>query len=81
MTKDEWYKQLFDKLGSSRFRSRFHLAQKDIGYINEKGLDFENFRSRMFGGPKMRQQMMLPKKKQMIQQKKQKQNKTYKRKG
>ena len=50
MTKDEWYKQLFDKLGSSRFRSRFHLTQKDIGYINEKGLDFENFRSRMFGG-------------------------------
>jgi len=50
MTKDELYKQLFDKLGSSRFRSRFHLAQKDIGYINEKGLDFENFRSRMFGG-------------------------------
>ena len=27
MTKDEWYKQLFERLGNSRFRSRFHLKQ------------------------------------------------------
>ena len=39
MTKDEWYKQLFERLGNSKFRSSFHLKQKDIDYINEKGLD------------------------------------------
>ena len=39
MTKDEWYRQLFDRLDNSRFRSSFHLKQKDIDYINEKGLD------------------------------------------
>ena len=39
MTKDEWYRQLFERLGNSKFRSSFHLKQKDIDYINEKGLD------------------------------------------
>ena len=39
MTKDEWYKQLFERLGNSKFRSGFHLKQKDIDYINDKGLD------------------------------------------
>ena len=39
MTKDEWYKQLFERLANSKFRSSFHLKQKDIDYINEKGLD------------------------------------------
>lgn len=39
MTKEEWYKQLFERLGNSKFRSSFHLKQKDIDYINEKGLD------------------------------------------
>ena len=39
MTKEEWYNQLFLGLGSSKFRSSFHLKQKDIDYINEKGLD------------------------------------------
>ena len=39
MTKDEWYAKLFERLGNSRFRSRFHLKQKDIAYINEKGLE------------------------------------------
>lgn len=39
MTKDEWYHQLFEKLGNSKFRSSFHLKQKDIDYVNEKGLD------------------------------------------
>ena len=39
MTKDEWYKQLFEHLEASKFRSSFHLKQKDIDYINEKGLD------------------------------------------
>lgn len=37
MTKDEWYKQLFERLDKSKFRSSFHLKQKDIDYINEKG--------------------------------------------
>ncbi len=39
MTKEEWYAQLFERLGNSKFRSSFHLKQKDIDYINEKGLD------------------------------------------
>ena len=39
MTKDEWYKQLFEQLNNFKFRSSFHLKQKDIDYINEKGLD------------------------------------------
>ena len=39
MTKAEWYAQLFERLGNSKFRSSFHLKQKDIDYINEKGLD------------------------------------------
>ena len=39
MTKEEWYRQLFQKLGNSKFRSSFHLKQKDIDYINEKGMD------------------------------------------
>ena len=38
LTKDEWYKQLFERLGNSRFRSRFHLKQNNIDYIHEKGL-------------------------------------------
>ena len=39
MTKDEWYKQLFVRLDNSKFRSSFHLKQKEIDYIHEKGLD------------------------------------------
>lgn len=39
MTKDKWYKQLFERLNNSKFRSSFHLKQKDIDYINEKGLE------------------------------------------
>ena len=39
VTKEEWYKQLFEHLEASKFRSSFHLKQKDIDYINEKGLD------------------------------------------
>ena len=39
MTKDEWYKQLFERLDKSKFRSSFHLEQRDIDYINEKGID------------------------------------------
>ena len=39
MTKEEWYAQLFERLGRSKFRSGFHLTQKDIDYIHEKGLD------------------------------------------
>ncbi len=36
MTKEEI---LFDKLSKSKFRSRFHLRQKEIDYINDKGLE------------------------------------------
>ncbi len=36
MIKDEWYKQLFENLGKPTFRSRFHLKQADIEYINKK---------------------------------------------
>lgn len=39
MTKEEWYKQLIEHLEASKFRNSFHLKQKDIDYINEKGLD------------------------------------------
>ena len=39
LTKEEWYAQLFERLGRSKFRSGFHLTQKDIDYIYEKGLD------------------------------------------
>lgn len=39
MTKDEWYEQLFEHLGQSKFRDSFHLKQSDIDYIDEKGLD------------------------------------------
>jgi hypothetical protein len=39
MTKDEWYIQLFERLNHSKFRSSFHLKQKDIDYIKEKGMD------------------------------------------
>ena len=39
MTKEEWYKQLFEHLEASKFRSGFHLKQKDLDYINEKGMD------------------------------------------
>lgn len=39
MTKEEWYRQLFERIEHSRFRSSFHLKQKDIDYINEKGVD------------------------------------------
>ena len=41
MTKDEWYKQLFERLENSRFRSRFHLKQKDIDYIHENANNAE----------------------------------------
>ena len=39
MTKEEWYKQLFERLEASKVRSRFHLKQKDKDYIREKGMD------------------------------------------
>ena len=39
MTKEEWYEQLFMHLEASKFRSSFHLKEKDIAYIQEKGLD------------------------------------------
>ncbi len=31
--------QTLERLGKSSFRSKFHLSQKDIKYIEEKGMD------------------------------------------
>ena len=39
MTKEQWYSQLFEQLDKSKFRNSFHLKQKDIDYIDSKGLD------------------------------------------
>lgn len=39
MTKEEWYQQLFSRLEQSKFRSSFHLKEKDKAYIREKGMD------------------------------------------
>lgn len=39
MTKDEWYTQLFERLDNSKFRSGFHLKEKDREYVREKGLE------------------------------------------
>ena len=33
MTKDEWYKQLFERPDKSKFRSSFHLKQKLNKYL------------------------------------------------
>ena len=42
MTKDEWYAQLFERLGNSKFRSSFHLKEKDKGLetIRQHARDF-----------------------------------------
>ena len=39
MTKDEWYAQLFERLGNSKFRSSFHLKQANKEYVQEKGME------------------------------------------
>lgn len=36
---DEKIKNIFDKLSKSKFRSSFHLKDKDILYIENKGID------------------------------------------
>ena len=36
---DEKIKNIFDKLPKSKFRSSFHLKDKDILYIEDKGID------------------------------------------
>lgn len=33
------YNDMLNKLAKSKFRSSFHLKEKDINYINEKGYD------------------------------------------
>ena len=33
MTESEWFEQLFNRLSHSKFRSSFHLKQKDKEYI------------------------------------------------
>ena len=48
MTKEEWYRQLFERLGKSKFRSSFHLKQKDIEYIQQKGMDVIREHAREF---------------------------------
>lgn len=36
------YKEIFDSLSKSKFRSSFHLKAKDINYVDKKG--FENIK-------------------------------------
>ena len=48
MTKEEWYRQLFERLGRSKFRSGFHLKQKEIEYIQQKGMDVIREHAREF---------------------------------
>ena len=48
VTKEEWFTQLFDHLKHSKFRSSFHLKQRDIDYINEKGMDTIRVHARDF---------------------------------
>ena len=48
MTKEEWYRQLFERLGKSKFRSSFHLKQKEIEYIQQKGMDVIRKHAREF---------------------------------
>lgn len=37
MTESEWFEQLFNRISHSKFRSSFHLKQKDKEYIQAKG--------------------------------------------
>ena len=39
MTESEWFEQLFNRLSHSKFRSSFHLKQKDKEYIQAKGMN------------------------------------------
>lgn len=39
MTESEWFEQLFNRLSHSKFRSRFHLKQKEKEYIQAKEMD------------------------------------------
>ena len=39
MNREEWFAQLFTRMGNSKFRTSFKLKQKDIDYIHEKWLD------------------------------------------
>lgn len=39
MTREEWFAQLFMRLGNFKFRTSFKLKQKDIDYIHEKELE------------------------------------------
>ena len=48
MTKDEWYTQLFERLDNSKFRSGFHLKEKDREYVREKGLETNRQHAREF---------------------------------
>ena len=36
---DEKIKNIFDRLSKSKFRSSFHLKEKELNYIKEKGMD------------------------------------------
>lgn len=42
------YAELFERLGKSGFRSRFHLTQKDADYINRKGMETIRLHARDF---------------------------------
>ena len=38
-TEEEWFNDLFYRLSQSKFRSKFHLNEKDIKYAMDKGMD------------------------------------------
>ena len=38
-TEEEWFADLFQRLSKSNFRSKFKLSQKELTYMDEKGLD------------------------------------------
>ena len=48
MTKDEWYAQLFERLGNSKFRSSFHLKQADKEYVRGKCMEMIRQHARDF---------------------------------
>ncbi len=47
-TEEEWFADLFLRLGKSNFRSKFKLSQKDKIYIEEKGIETIELHARDF---------------------------------
>ncbi len=47
-TEEEWFADLFQRLGRSNFRSKFKLRPSDKLYIDDKGMDTIEFHARDF---------------------------------